>query len=220
MTEYKTMNTVIHAAFRRDLGRFDDALVGFSPGSRHRANQLDGAWNNLSYQLQTHHEDEETIFWPALRELGVSDSLRGELENEHAQMLSALDKADAAMKDFHAAPSEENASRAHATITELETVALSHLAHEERDMEPIAAAHRLSPEMKAAQKGVRKAHKGQAGTFFAWLLDGASNDAKAGLRREVPPAVLLVARPIGGRDYRRRIAPVWANAPALSETKG
>jgi hypothetical protein len=144
----------------------------------------------------------------------------GELENEHAQMLSALDAADAAMKEFRGAPSQENVSRAHTTITELERVISSHLAHEERDAEPIAAAHRSSPEMKAAQKAVRKAHKGQTGTFFAWLLDGANGDAQAGLRREVPPAVLLVASRIGGRDYRRRIAPVWVTAAAISETKG
>ena len=34
MTEHKTMNTVIHAAFRRDLARFGDALGSFPAGSR------------------------------------------------------------------------------------------------------------------------------------------------------------------------------------------
>ncbi len=219
MSEHQTMNAVIHAAFRRDLVRFGEALSGFSRRSPLQADQLDEAWNNLSYQLHMHHDDEETIFWPALRALGASESLMGEVENEHAQMLSALETADTAMKDVHAEPSKENVSRAHTTITELERVVLSHLAHEERDMEPIAAAHRSAPEMKAAQKAVRKAHKGQTGTFFAWLLDGASGDTTAALRREVPPAVLFVASRIGGRDYRRRIAPVWANAAALSETE-
>jgi hypothetical protein len=46
MTEHKTRNTVIHAAFRRDLARFDNALGGFPAGSRTRADQLDGAWDN------------------------------------------------------------------------------------------------------------------------------------------------------------------------------
>jgi len=210
MTEHKTMNTVIHAAFRRDLARFDDALGGFPAGSRARADQLEGAWNNFSYQLHHHHEDEETIFWPGLRQLGATEALMGELESEHAHMLSALDAADAAMKTFHAGPSEENASTAHSSTTDLGGVILSHLAHEERDLEPIAAAHSASPQMKAAQKAVRKAHKGNTGTFFTWLLDGADPDAKAGLRRELPPPVLFVIVRVGGRDYNRRIAPVWA----------
>ena len=141
MTEHKTMNTVIHAAFRRDLARFDDALGGFPAGSRTRADQLEGAWDNFSYQLHHHHDDEETIFWSELRQLGASESLMGELESEHAHMLSALDAADAAMKAFHGGPSEENASTAHSTITDLGGVILSHLAHEERDLEPIGRAH-------------------------------------------------------------------------------
>ncbi len=208
MTEHKTMNGVIHSAFRRDLARFDNAFGAFSPvdGSKW---QLEPAWNNLSSQLHHHHEDEETIFWPALRELGVDGSLIGELQGEHAEMLSALNAADAAMKVFHAEPSQDNASKTHATVTELTRVTLSHLAHEERDLEPIAAAHQSSSQMKAAQKAVRKAHKGDTGNFFAWLLDGADPDAKAGLREEVPPPVLFVISRVGGRDYRRRIAPMW-----------
>ena len=210
MTEHKTMNTVIHAAFRRDLARFDNALGGFPAGSRTRADQLDGAWDNFSYQLHHHHEDEETIFWPELRQLGASESLMSELESEHAQMLSALDAADAAMKVFHAGPSEESASTARSTIGDLGGVILSHLVHEEQDLEPIAAAHPDSPQMQAAQKAVRKAHKGNTGTFFTWLLDGADLDARAELRRELPPPVLFVIVRVGGRDYNRRIAPVWA----------
>jgi hypothetical protein len=210
MTEHKTMNTVIHAAFRRDLARFDQALGAFPSGSQNRADQLDRAWGNFSFQLHHHHTDEETIFWPKLRELGATESLMGELEGEHAQMLVALDSADAAMKTFHDDPSQENATTAHAKVSELETVIESHLTHEERDLEPLAAAHPSSPQMKAAQKEVRKAHKGNTGTFFTWLLDGADPDAEAGLRREIPPPVLFVFSRVGGGDYRRRIAPVWA----------
>jgi hypothetical protein len=209
MTEHKTMNTVIHAAVRRDLDRFEGALGGFPPGSRTQADQLEGAWDNFSYQLHHHHKDEETIFWPALREFGADESLMGELQGEHAQMLGALDAADAAVKALHADPSEVNASTAQATITHLKGVILSHLTHEERDLEPLLATNYTSPQIKAARKAVRIAHKGNAGTFFTWLLDGADPDAKARLRREVPPPVLFVFSRIGGGDYRRRIAPVW-----------
>jgi hypothetical protein len=209
MTDHKTMNTIIHAAFRRDLARFDGALGSFPAGAGKRADQLAGAWSNLSDQLHHHHRDEETIFWPVLRELGAGESLMGELAGEHAQMLSALDAADAAVKAFHVDPSEETASTARATIAELGGVIESHLVHEERDLEPVAAAHSASPQMKAGLKAVRTAHKGNAGTFFTWLLDGADSDAKAGLRREVPPPVLFVITRIGGRDYTRRIAPTW-----------
>jgi hemerythrin HHE cation binding domain-containing protein len=66
VTEQKSMNTIIHSAFRRDLARFEAALSAFPAGSRTRADQLGGAWNNFSLQLHDHHRDEETIFWPLL----------------------------------------------------------------------------------------------------------------------------------------------------------
>jgi len=34
VTEHRTMNTIAHAAFRRDLARFDAALAVFPAGSR------------------------------------------------------------------------------------------------------------------------------------------------------------------------------------------
>lgn len=210
MTEHATMNTIIHAAFRRDLNRFDDALSTFPSGARDRADELGRAWDNFAFQLHHHHQDEETIFWPALRELGADTGTAGELEGEHAQMLTALEAAQTRMASFRDDPSAENVAAARAAIGQLATILLDHLVHEERDLEPFAAAQHDTPQMKAAQKLVRAAHKGNGGTFFAWLLDGADPDAVRGLRREVPPPVLFVISRLGGRDYRRRIAPVWA----------
>lgn len=85
-----------------------------------------------------------------------------------------------------------------------------HLEHEERDLEPFAAQHKGSPEVKQAGAAVRKAHKGVTGTFITWLLDGADADAVAGLRHEIPPPVLFVLTRIPGRQHRQEIAPVWS----------
>jgi hypothetical protein len=210
MTEHKTMNTVIHAAFRRDLVRFEAALSTFPAGSRERAAALKPAWDNFAFQLHHHHEDEETIFWPALQEVGADLSLVEDLDGEHEAMKQALDEADAAMAHFAGQPAPDQVSGAARAVAHLRTVLLDHLAHEERDMEPISARYHQSPPLLAAQKRVRKVHRGNMGTFFAWLQDGADADVKAALRREVPPPVLFVITALAGRGYRRAIAPVWS----------
>lgn len=209
MTEHQTMNTVIHAAVRRDLRRFDQALAQFPDGSRPRADQLLTAWQNFALQLHHHHTDEETLFWPAARSLGADAEMLTSLEGEHAEMLKALESAGEAMTGLAAAPTAESAAAARAAVTHLDGVVADHLEHEERDLEPFFVAHREAPPMKAAVKGVRKAHKGNAGTFFAWLLDGADADDVRGLRREVPPPVLFVISRVGGRRYSRDVASVW-----------
>lgn len=209
MTEHLTMNTVIHAAFRRDLARFDSALAAFPDGSQERADQLVAAWENYSHQLHHHHQDEETIFWPAFRELGADESLTSDLGGEHAQMLSALEHADEVVPRLHRDPSATRAADARAAIAQLGEVLHHHLAHEEADLEPWAATMSDTPQMKSARAAVRKAHSGEGGTFVAWLLDGAAPDDVAGLKKEIPPPVVMVLNAIPGRHYRKNIASVW-----------
>ncbi len=209
-TEHSSMNTIIHAAFRRDLGRFDAALRNWTDGSETRAREIATAWDNFALQLHHHHDDEETIFFPVLRNLGASDSLADELEAEHARMVVALEPAKESMERFRASPSTSTATSARAAIAELGAVSTTHLDHEEREMEPIAAANSTKPEMKGAQKAVRRAHRGNTGTFFAWLLDGADPETVKGLRREVPRPVLYVVTRTSGRRYRRTVSAVWA----------
>src|SRR5262245_11640659 len=210
MTEHLTMNTIIHAAFRRDLARFDAALSEFPDGSQQRATQLVTAWDNFAHQLHHHHEDEETIFWPAFRDLGADESLTSDLGGEHARMLTALEHADGVVRRLADDPSATQAAAARAAVGELGEVLQEHLEHEERDLEPWAAARKDTPQLKAAAAEVRKAHKGEAGTFVAWLLDGAAPDDAAALRREIPGPVVSVLNAVPGRHYRRTVATVWA----------
>ena len=210
MTEQRTMNSVIHAAIRRDLKRFDGALGSFHAGSGQRAMQLKAAWDHFTYQLRLHHEDEETYFWPALRDLGAADGLVSDLHGEHAVMLRTLQGADAAMVGFAGDPSPGNATAARDAVAQLDTVVEEHLAHEERDLEPLAASGRGTPQMKAAAASARKSHTEGGGPFFAWLTDGIAAGDAAVLRKEIPPPVLFMLSRLGRRGYQRRIASAWS----------
>jgi hypothetical protein len=132
------------------------------------------------------------------------------MESQHAAMLTRLDAASASVRQLHAEPSAENAAHARTAVNELAAVVHDHLAHEERDLEPLSVTHKKSPQMKSATRAVRKAHRGNQGTFCAWLLDGADPATVRGLRSEIPPPVLFALSRIGGRRYTRDVASVWA----------
>ena len=51
---------------------------------------------------------------------------------------------------------------------------------------------------------------GTAGTFFAWMEDGATPEEKAALRESVPGPVIAIIGGLFGRAYRKEVAPVWA----------
>ncbi|MEP9395143.1 hemerythrin domain-containing protein [Gordonia sp. VNK1] len=208
-TTHQTMNTVIHAAFRRTLARFDTALGDFDTTAPERARQLTAAWDMLAAELHHHHSYEEDIFWPVLQKLCPDLAMVEELDGEHDAMRAALDRADRSMQDFASAATPESAQKARVAVGHLSDVLLNHLAHEERDLEPISARYQETPEMKAATKTVIKSELGRLGQLIAWLQDGADDNDRRGLRKQIPDPVVFVANAVGGRRYRREIAPIW-----------
>jgi hemerythrin-like domain-containing protein len=204
------MNLVIHAAFRRDLRRFDDALKTFPEGSSERARQLLSAWDHYSYQLHRHHEDEETLFWPAYVELGAEQTLMTDLDAEHKRMVEALDAAEVAMRAFGANPGKEETANAQQALDAFERALTDHLTHEERDLEPFVQPFESTPQIKTAVSKAKKSHSEGAGAFFAWLVDDCTPDTAKAMRSEVPPPVLFVLTRLGARKYDRAIASAWS----------
>ncbi len=210
MTEHLTMNTVVHAAFRRTISRFDAALVAFPDGSQQRADELKRAWDFFDEELHDHHSYEELYFWPALQQTDADLSVVADLDGEHDAMRAALEVASQAMAALQRDPRSRCADEARAAVEQLGTVLFDHLAHEERDLEPISAAYQDAPPMKAALRQVKKAHLTKMGNLVEWLQDGADESDLAGMRKELPPAVIFLFGTIAGRRYRREIAPTWS----------
>ena len=203
------MNKAIHGAVRRDLERFIAALAQFPAGDRARAEQLGTAWANLDDQLTYHHEGEHDIAWPALEAVGVPKELLATMDAEHDVMAGALAAAGTAMAKLASSASTEDARAAKTAMARLQEVTVSHFDHEEAELEPIFLANREAPEIKAMGKKFGKVSPARGGRFFAWLLDGATDDEKAAATREIPGPVLAIIGGIFGRGYRRKIAPAW-----------
>jgi Hemerythrin HHE cation binding domain len=210
MAEHLSMNTVIHAAVRRDLQRFRKALEDFPVGSSQRAVELNRAWQHLDRQLYHHHHSEETIFWPALQEVGADESLVGDLSGEHDRMAEAMTRTRTVMAAFAADPSADKLNQAKAAFTGLTEAVETHFAHEERDLEPFQAEVINTPPMRRAAREIRRAQTpAQAGGYLAWLADGADPGAQAFLKQQIPAPVLYGLSRLLGRSYTRRIAPIW-----------
>jgi hypothetical protein len=206
-----SMNKVIHGAVRRDLDRFVGALSGFAAGDANRAQALGRAWDNFDFQLTYHHEGEHRIAWPALQSVGVSRELLTTLDGEHDAMAAALAEARAAMTSLRSSPTAEAAQAAHTAFTNLRTVTIDHLDHEEAEIEPVYLGKIDTPELQAMSKQFgRDASPKQAGTFFAWLLDGSSEVERETIRGSIPGPVLAILTGLFGRRYKRDVASVWA----------
>jgi hypothetical protein len=204
-----SMNKAIHGAFRRDLGRFLDALDVYDDGDHKRADQLGTAWANLDDQLRRHHQGEHDISWLALEAVGVNPAVLAQMDIEHDRLAAALDAAGVAMTAFQGTASAPEAKTAQAAIQELQVVAVEHLDHEEAEIEQVYLSERDNPEIKAMGRKFGQASPAVSGRFLAWVTDGATPDELAAIKRNVPPPVLTVFSRVFGRSYRRDVAPAW-----------
>ena len=87
----------------------------------------------------------------------------------------------------------------------------SHFAHEERDLDPFMIANLETPPMQRAAKKIRTAQSPmEAGSYLAWLQDGADPEARAFLSKQIPKPVLLdlqpAARPLLPKGHRAGLA--------------
>jgi hypothetical protein len=204
-----SMNKAIHGAFRRDLTRFLDALAAFKDGDTARATQLGVAWDNFDAQLTDHHEGEHEIAWPALESIGVSREVIAQMDAEHDTLAAALTSTRGAMGRFRTSASAADAQAARTAFEHLHEVAVSHLDHEEAEIEDVYLANAGGPEMKAMGRQFGKVSPAKGGRFFAWVTDGASTEELAAIRGQVPAPVLAIIGGIFGRGYRRTVAPTW-----------
>ena len=210
MAEPMSMNRIIHAAVRRDLARFLDAFASFRDGDQTRATQLRTAWDFFRGELDYHHRGEHAIAWPALRSVGVDDALLAQMDAEHDKLAAALAAAGDKMHALAQSPTKAAADDARAAMTELKSVAEEHLAHEERDIDSVYVANRHGPEMKEMGRKFSKDRKPkEAGSFFAWIQNGASDEERASIKAEVPAPVVAILSKLLGRRYWRTVAPVW-----------
>jgi hemerythrin-like domain-containing protein len=205
-----SMNKVIHAAVRRDLARFEQALETFPPGDADRARQLGRAWNNFDDELTHHHTGEHEIAWPALEQVGVTRETLAQMDAEHDTMAAALAGARTAIAALRTSPGTDEAARALQAVQQLREVTVEHLEHEEREIEPIYLANVDSPAIKEmGRKFGRAQSPPRAGRFFAWVIDGATPEERAAAAADIPRPVLAVLLGVFGRRYRKEIAPTW-----------
>ena len=202
-----SMNRVIHGAFRRDLDRFVSALDAFPDGDAARAAALGRAWANFDAQLTHHHHGEHETAWPHLERAGITRDVLDQMDAEHEVMAGALEIAREEMNGLVRDPSRHRAEVAREAMVDLRVATLTHLDHEERELEAFYVHHADHPEVKAMEGEFRKQSPAVGGTFFAWILDGITPDARAAIA--VPGPVLGLLTGIFGRGYRRDVAPVW-----------
>ena len=139
---------VVHTALRREFRLTADAIGAATPGDRARAAVLTGHLTFLLDLLHHHHAGEDKLLWPKLLSRAPADTvpLVDLMQAQHEELDSLMTQCRSVAGDWQADPGQAVRDRLAGLVAELYTRLAEHLAAEERDVLPIAAAHLSEPE--------------------------------------------------------------------------
>jgi len=181
----------VHGVFRDALGASGRLVGGVEPGDAERLALIANYYENILSFLEAHHDGEEKLVFPLLRErCAGEDGLIEEMTEQHEEAIALLEEA---LRALAAWPSGDAGSQkaAEDALTALHDQLVRHLDEEEKRVLPLAAAN-LSMEEWGALPGHGMANfHGDKIWLILGLIRERMNDAQraAMLEHMPPPAV-------------------------------
>ena len=195
-----SMNTNMHSAFTREIGRLRDGLLKADLSDAKATQGLVRRYKFFSITLHQHHEGEDTLQWPVIRpkanpqEITVLDAM----EAEHGALSSVLGAVD---EDFKTLSASSDKDQIAARLDELDTVLSGHTQHEEREGVAIVQKYFEEDDLKAFVKFSRNTQ--DASLVLPWVSDGATPAEVASTWAMIPGPVRLFVKPMLTRKYTK-----------------
>jgi hypothetical protein len=138
----------VHGVFRDTLGAAPRLVGDVAPSDAARVDQIANYYDNILYFLEAHHDGEEAIVFPRLRERCPGEgALLDTLESEHEEALKLLAAARGALAAWPGAEGDGAAqSAAAASLEALRSQLVRHLDKEEDQALPLCAESILAEE--------------------------------------------------------------------------
>lgn len=195
--------TLLHAAFRRDVGRLANVAQTYGTETDEVHDALLVGWHGFSRELHHHHRIEDTHIWPLMRrrladrpdDLAVLD----DMEAEHSLIDPTLAALEEAFDDREQGP-EQVPHR----IDDLVGLLRSHLAHEERDAFPLIREVITTQEWHAlSTAAVKELSYSEIAQVGPYVVDGATPEQARLVLSELPVPLRLVHRFWWNPRYQR-----------------
>lgn len=198
---------VVHQAMRREV-RLAPAAVRRTPGDdRRRVRRVARHLQQLTLGVTLHHEGEDRLLWPKLQARAPEQlaPLIDLMERQHQTVHELILAVDAHRTAWAAHPDPATQARLAATLSRLSQALDEHLAAEERDVLPLAAAHLTAGEwQELGRDGVAAIPKTQAALAFGTMMYEGDPEVIDLILSQAPAPVRLLLPRIAPRAYARQ----------------
>lgn len=193
-----SMNTNMHAAFKREIARLKAGLAAADLTSADARTKLAARYSFFSETLHHHHEGEDTYLFERVKPKATAAQVAvlDQLEAEHAEMLEVLTALDGEFKSLSETTDKTAVSN---QFDALATVLGQHCAHEEGEGIAIVQQYITEADMKEFMKFNRS---GESANFvLPWVCDGADPAVQESVWCMIPAPVRLFLKPTMTKKY-------------------
>jgi hypothetical protein len=199
----------VHAVFRDTLGAAPQLVGDIADGDAATVEQIANYYENILYFLEAHHDGEEVIVFPRLRERCPGDAaLIDTLEREHGQALVLLAGARKALSSWPGGDAKGQKEVA-ASLEALRAHLVAHLDDEEAGALPLCAEHLQMEEWGQLPGHAMAGYQGDKIWLILGLIRQRMTDAqRAQMLEHMPPPALEMWSSFGENAFNELSAQV------------
>jgi len=199
----------VHGVFRDTLGAAPRLVGGIDPGDAERVALIANYYENVLSFLEAHHDAEEKLVFPLLRErCAGEDALIDELVAQHQEAIELLEEAQRVLAAW---PSGDAASQkaAEDALEALHAQLVAHLDEEEARVLPLAAANLSMEEWGALPgHGLAKLHGDKIWLILGLIRERMTEEQRAAMLEHMPPPALDMWTGFGEQAFKDYAAEV------------
>ncbi|MFF9819601.1 hemerythrin domain-containing protein [Streptomyces sp. NPDC014006] len=201
---------VLHRVFRREIPLLADLIEAAPPGDGQRVSTIADHLDLILGALREHHEGEDDLLWPKLRERAVpGDDVVARMAGQHEVIAGALATATDLSHQWRTQADRDAALRLAAALRELGRHAAAHMDDEEEHLLPLMADHITPREWsEVGERGRHSVPKTKLLIFLGAILEDATAQERHLFLAQMPAPARLLWRTIGTRLYARTTARV------------
>ncbi len=205
----------VHGVFRDSLGAAPRLVGGIAPGDAARVALIANYYENILSFLEAHHDGEEKLVFPLLRErCAGEDALLDELAEQHEEAVRLLEEA---LRTLAAWPSGDAGSQkaAEDALGALHDQLVRHLDEEEERALPLAAANLSIEEWGALPgHGMANFHGDKIWLILGLIRERMTEEQRAAMLEHMPPPALEMWTGFGEQAFKDYSAEVVVEVAA------
>ncbi|KUN32876.1 hypothetical protein AQJ30_36280 [Streptomyces longwoodensis] len=208
---------VLHRVFRREIPLLAHLVEAAAPHDQRRAAVLADHLDLVLGALGEHHDGEDHLLWPKLRERATPDTgVVSRMADQHEAIAGALSSATELSHRWRTRPGHDTALLLAEALRTLDRHATVHMDDEEEHLLPLMAEHITPREWsEVGERGRRSVPKAKLLIFLGAILEDTTAQERQQFLSQMPAPARLLWRTLGTRLYRRTTARVRGTSAML-----